>query len=172
MAGKPHRGIKSSSVSKGGIKARQLLLFDGRTKPQTIPVSCDSGRKRGAKWRRGWSGRERVPTRRDAALKNHQRSHLQTNFMGIVVQSALTIQWKGAFVIVWGGKTHHGFEGDTMRKILTALVVAASISAAAIATSSNAKAWGGWGWGWGPGAVVGGVVAGALIGSAIASRPY
>ena len=46
-----------------------------------------------------------------AALKNHQRSHLQTNFMGIFVQSALTIQWKGAFVIVWGGKkTHHGFE--------------------------------------------------------------
>jgi hypothetical protein len=32
------------------------------------------------------------------------------NFMGIFVQSALTIQWKGAFAIVWGGKTHHGFE--------------------------------------------------------------
>jgi hypothetical protein len=43
-------------------------------------------------------------------IKNHQRSYLQTNFMGIFVQSALTIQWKGAFVIVWGGKTHHGFE--------------------------------------------------------------
>jgi len=55
-----------------------------------------------------------------------------------------------------------------MRKILTALVAAASISGAAIATSSNAEAW----WGWGPGAVVGGVIAGAVVGSAIASRPY
>ena len=54
-----------------------------------------------------------------------------------------------------------------MRKILTALVAAASISAAAIGTSSKAEAW----WGWGPGAVVGGVIAGAIVGSAIA-RPY
>jgi hypothetical protein len=57
-----------------------------------------------------------------------------------------------------------------MRKILTALVAAASISAAAIATSNKAEAW--WGCGWGPGAVVGGLVAGAVVGSAIASRPY
>lgn len=56
-----------------------------------------------------------------------------------------------------------------MRKILTALVVAASIGWAAIATSSNAEAW--WGWWW-PGAVAGGVVAGAIVGSAIAPRPY
>jgi hypothetical protein len=55
-----------------------------------------------------------------------------------------------------------------MRKILTALVAAASITGAAIATSRNAEAW----WGWGPGAVVGGVIAGAIVGSAIASRPY
>jgi len=55
-----------------------------------------------------------------------------------------------------------------MRKILTALVAAASISGAAIATSSSAEAW----WGWGPGAVVSGVIAGAVVGSAIASRPY
>jgi hypothetical protein len=54
-----------------------------------------------------------------------------------------------------------------MRKILTALIAAASIGAAAIATPSPAKAW----WGWGP-AVVGGVVAGAIVGGAIASRPY
>ena len=54
-----------------------------------------------------------------------------------------------------------------MRKILTALIAAASISAAAIGTSSKAEAW----WGWGPGAVVGGVIAGAIVGSAIA-RPY
>ena len=54
-----------------------------------------------------------------------------------------------------------------MRKILTAVVVAASVGAAAIATPSPAKAW----WGWGP-AVVGGVVAGAIVGGAIASRPY
>lgn len=58
--------------------------------------------------------------------------------------------------------------GDTVRKILTALVAAASIGTAAIATSSKAEAW----WGWGPGAVVGGVIAGAIVGSAIASRPY
>jgi hypothetical protein len=56
-----------------------------------------------------------------------------------------------------------------MRKILTALLAAASISGAAIATSSNAEAWRGW---WLPGAVAGGVVAGAVVGSAIASRPY
>src|SRR6516162_11366115 len=62
-------------------------------------------------------------------------------------------------------------EVDTMRKLLTALVAAASIGAAAIATSSSAEAWRG-GWGWGPGAVVGGVIAGAVVGSAIASRPY
>ena len=58
-----------------------------------------------------------------------------------------------------------------MRKILNALVVAASISGAAIASSTDALAWRG-GWGWGPGAVVGGVIAGAIVGSAIASRPY
>jgi hypothetical protein len=59
---------------------------------------------------------EPVPCRADylallrgAALKNHQRSHLQTNFMGIFVQSALTNQWKGAFIIVWGGKIHRGW---------------------------------------------------------------
>jgi hypothetical protein len=57
---------------------------------------------------------------------------------------------------------------ENTRKILTALVAAASISAAAIATSSKAEA----GWGWGPGAVVGGVVAGAIVGSAIASGPH
>ena len=44
-----------------------------------------------------------------------------------------------------------------MRKLLTALVAAASIGAAAIATSSSAEAWRG-GWGWGPGAVVGEVL--------------
>ena len=80
---------------------------------------------------------------------------------------------KRTFVIVWGGKIHRVWR-DTMRKLLTALVAAASIGAAAIATSSSAEAWrgGGWGWGWGPGAVVGGVIAGAVVGSAIASRPY
>ena len=55
-----------------------------------------------------------------------------------------------------------------MRKILTALIAAASLCTAAIATPSPAKAW----WGWGP-AVAGGVVAGAIVGGAIAStRPY
>ena len=45
-----------------------------------------------------------------------------------------------------------------MRKILTALIAAASVGAAAIASPSPAKAW----WGWGP-AVAGGVVAGASL---------
>ena len=73
-----------------------------------------------------------------------------------------------------------------MRKILTALVAAASISAAAIAVSSPADAYwrggGGWhggyggGWRggyWGPGV---GFAAGALLGGALAApyyyRPY
>jgi hypothetical protein len=56
-----------------------------------------------------------------------------------------------------------------MRKILTALVAAATISATAITTSSDANAW--WGW-WFPGAVAAGVVTGAVVGSALAPRPY
>ena len=59
-------------------------------------------------------------------------------------------------------------EDNLMRKILTALIAAASVGATAIACPSPAKAW----WGWGP-AVAGGVVAGAIVGGAIAStRPY
>jgi hypothetical protein len=60
-----------------------------------------------------------------------------------------------------------------MRKILTALVAAAGISAAALAMSSPAEAWrggGGWRGGyWGPGA---GFVAGAVIGGALAAPYY
>ena len=56
-----------------------------------------------------------------------------------------------------------------MRKILTALLATATIGATAIATSSNANAW--WGW-WVPGAVAAGVVTGAVVGSALAPRPY
>ena len=56
-----------------------------------------------------------------------------------------------------------------MRKILIALVAAASIGAMSLATSSKAEAW--WGW-WGPGAVIGAFVGGAVVGSAIATRPY
>src|SRR5215471_17818469 len=49
-----------------------------------------------------------------------------------------------------GRRNPSWMEVDTMRKLLTALVAAASIGAAAIATSSSAEAWrGGWGWGWG-----------------------
>jgi hypothetical protein len=59
-------------------------------------------------------------------------------------------------------------EDNLTRKILTALIAAASVGATAIACPSPAKAW----WGWGP-AVAGGVVAGAIVGGAIAStRPY
>jgi hypothetical protein len=65
-----------------------------------------------------------------------------------------------------------------MRKILTALVAAASISAGVLAMSSPAAAYyrggyhgGGWGYGrgWGPGA---GFVAGAVIGGALAAPYY
>jgi hypothetical protein len=53
-----------------------------------------------------------------------------------------------------------------MRKILTALVAAATIGATAIATSSNANAW--WGW-WFPGAVADGGVIWRAIGL---GRPF
>jgi hypothetical protein len=57
-----------------------------------------------------------------------------------------------------------------MRKILTALVAAATIAGAALATSAPAQAWrgGGWGWGWG----LGGFAAGAIVGSALAAPYY
>ncbi len=65
-----------------------------------------------------------------------------------------------------------------MRKILTALVMAASLAAIAVGTSSSAEArwgggwrgggWRGGGWGWG----AGGFVAGALVGSALAAPYY
>ena len=62
-----------------------------------------------------------------------------------------------------------------MRKILTALVAAATIAAAAVPMSNTAEAaWGGWhgGWhggGWGPGPFFGGLAAGAIIGGALAA---
>ena len=59
-----------------------------------------------------------------------------------------------------------------MRKILTALVAAATIAAAAMATSGTAEAQWRRGWGWGPGPFFGGLVAGAIIGGALAPRPY
>jgi hypothetical protein len=73
-------------------------------------------------------------------------------------------------------------EVNVMRKILTALVAAASISAAALAMSSPAEAWHGGGWHgggwrgggygggyWGPGV---GFAAGAIIGGALAAPYY
>ena len=67
--------------------------------------------------------------------------------------------------------------GDVMRKILAAVVAAATLAGAAVATSGPAEArwgggwhggWHGGGWGWGGG----GFVAGALVGSALASPYY
>ncbi len=63
-----------------------------------------------------------------------------------------------------------------MKKMLTALVAAATIAGAAVATSAPAEArWGGgWhggrggGWGWG----LGGFAAGAIVGSALAAPYY
>ena len=54
-----------------------------------------------------------------------------------------------------------------MRKAVTALAVAGTIAAATVANLSTADARRGW---WGP-AVIGGIAAGAIIGSAFA-RPY
>lgn len=63
-----------------------------------------------------------------------------------------------------------------MRKILVAVVAAATLAGASVATSGPALAYhggwhGGWrggGWGWG----AGGFVAGALVGSALAAPYY
>jgi hypothetical protein len=55
-----------------------------------------------------------------------------------------------------------------MRKSLTALAAASTIAVAAVATPTTADAR--WGW-WGGAAVLGGLAAGAIIGSAFA-RPY
>jgi hypothetical protein len=63
-----------------------------------------------------------------------------------------------------------------MKKILTAVVVAATLGLTALATSSPADAWWrggpGWGWrggwGWGPGPFV----AGAVVGGALAAPYY
>ena len=51
-----------------------------------------------------------------------------------------------------------------MKRILTALVAAATLAGAAVASSASAEAR--WGWGWG----LGGLAAGAVIGSALARR--
>lgn len=60
-----------------------------------------------------------------------------------------------------------------MKKIVTALVAAATIAVAAMATSGSADArpWGR-GWGWGPGPFIGGLAAGAIIGGALAAPYY
>lgn len=54
-----------------------------------------------------------------------------------------------------------------MRKILTGVVAAATLAAAATVAPTTADAR----WGWRPGAFIGGLAAGAIIGGAIA-RPY
>jgi hypothetical protein len=62
-----------------------------------------------------------------------------------------------------------------MKKVVTALIAVAALGAAALVTAGSAEArwgWGGRGWGWGPGPVVGGFVAGALVGSALAAPYY
>ena len=73
----------------------------------------------------------------------------------------------------WGAQAHSG-RGDGMRQVQNAFVAAAIVGATALATLSPANAW----WGrWGPhpffwGGVAAGAVTGAVVGSAIASRPY
>ena len=62
-----------------------------------------------------------------------------------------------------------------MRKILTALIAVAAISATTVAMSSSAEAqWRG-GWGWGPGPFVAGAIIGGAVAAATAPyyyRPY
>jgi hypothetical protein len=57
-----------------------------------------------------------------------------------------------------------------MKKIVTALLAAATIAGAAMVTTGAADARP-WGW-WGPGPFVGGLVAGAVVGSALAAPYY
>ena len=61
-----------------------------------------------------------------------------------------------------------------MKKIVTALVAAATVAGASMATTgaADARPWGWRGGWWGPGPVVGGFVAGAVIGSALAAPYY
>jgi hypothetical protein len=134
---------------------------------------CRPG-QHGKPWRSQVAGAFQLPQLRDAAFPAFPQFCLKIfTFAGIIVQSELTNQCEAYLRDCVGRQNPSWMEVDTMRKLLTALVAAASIGAAAIATSSSAEAWrGGWGWGWGPGAVVGGVIAGAVVGSAIASRPY
>ena len=57
-----------------------------------------------------------------------------------------------------------------MKKTLTALTAAAIITGSLVATATDASAQRRWGWG--PGAVIGGIVGGAIItGAILASRP-
>lgn len=55
-----------------------------------------------------------------------------------------------------------------MKKLVTALVTSATIGVTVLASSGTAQAR----WGWGPGPVVGGLLAGAIIGSALAAPAY
>lgn len=59
-----------------------------------------------------------------------------------------------------------------MKKIVTALVAAATIAGAAVASTGTAEARY-WGHGWrGPGPIIGGLAAGAIIGGALAAPYY
>jgi hypothetical protein len=92
-------------------------------------------------------------------------------YSGRVIQCAFTNKWEPRrrnLTVATSEKFN--VEGDVMRKILTALVAAATIGVAALAASAPAQAWrgGGWGWGWG----LGGFAAGAIVGSALAAPYY
>jgi len=145
--------------------------------PRYVSVGPDRSAglgQHGKPWRSQVAGAFQLPQLWDAAFPAFPQFCLKIfTFAGIIVQSELTNQCEAYLRDCVGRQNPSWMEVETMRKLLTALVAAASIGAAAIATSSSAEAWrGGWGWGWGPGAVVGGVIAGAVVGSAIASRPY
>ena len=157
---------------------RPPIFLTSRTPiPRYVCVGPDRSAwpgQHGKPWRSQVAGAFQLPQLRDAAFPAFPQFCLKIfTFAGIIVQSELTNQCEAYLRDCVGRQNPSWMEVDTMRKLLTALVAAASIGAAAIATSSSAEAWrGGWGWGWGPGAVVGGVIAGAVVGSAIASRPY
>jgi hypothetical protein len=104
---------------------------------------------------------------------------LHSPINGNLGQQVLVFQNKSWFLEnkSWFSKTKSWFlnasktlkpEVNVMKKMLTALVAAATIAGAAMATSAPAEArWGG-GWGWG----LGGFAAGAIVGSALAAPYY
>jgi hypothetical protein len=101
---------------------------------------------------------------------------LHSPINGNLGQQVLVFQFENKSWFLNASKTRK-LEVKVMKKMLTALVAAATIAGAAVATSAPAEArwgggwhggWRGGGWGWG----LGGFAAGAVVGSALAAPYY